>query len=32
VIDIVRRNRGAIGYVSAPPKESNLRVVLHIRE
>ncbi len=32
VIDIVRRNPGAIGYVSAPPKESNLRVVLQIKE
>lgn len=32
VIDIVRRNPGAIGYVSAPPKEPNLRVVLQIKE
>ena len=32
VIDIVRRNPGAIGYVSAPPKEAGLRVVLHVKE
>lgn len=32
VIDIVRRNPGAIGYVSAPPKETGLRVVLQIKE
>lgn len=32
VIDIVRRNPGAIGYVSTPPKESGLRIVLHIKE
>jgi ABC-type phosphate transport system substrate-binding protein len=32
VIDIVRRNPGAIGYVSVPPKETGLRVVLQIKE
>lgn len=32
LIDIVRRNPGAIGYVSGVPKDPNLRVVLHIRE
>lgn len=32
VIDIVRRNPGAIGYVSGLPKDTNLRVVLHIKE
>jgi len=32
VIDIVRRNPGAIGYVSIPPKESGLRVVLQVKE
>lgn len=32
VIDVVRRNPSAIGYVSAPPKEPNLRVVLQIKE
>lgn len=32
VIDIVRRNPGAIGYVSTPPKEPGLRVVLQIKE
>jgi len=32
VIDIVRRNPGAIGYVSSLPSDSGLRVVLHIKE
>lgn len=32
VIDIVRRNPGAIGYVSAPPKDSSVRVVLQIKD
>lgn len=32
VLDIVRRNPGAIGYVSALPKDSNLRVVLQVKE
>lgn len=32
VIDIVRRNPGAIGYLSAPPKESGLRVVLTVKD
>ena len=32
VIDIVRRNLGAIGYVSTPPKEASVRAVLQIKE
>jgi len=32
LIDIVRRNPGAIGYVSGVPKDPSLRVVLHIKE
>jgi len=32
VIDIVRRNPGAIGYVSTPPKEASVRAVLQIKE
>jgi len=32
VIDIVRRNPGAIGYVSTPPKDPGLRIVLQIKE
>lgn len=32
VLDIVRRNPGAIGYVSAPPREHGLRVVLQLKE
>lgn len=32
VIDIVRRNPGAIGYVSVPPKEAGVRVVLTMKE
>lgn len=32
VIDIVRRNPGAIGYLSGVPKETNLRVVLHVKD
>jgi len=32
VIDIVRRNPGAIGYVSSPPTEPGLRVVLQIKD
>lgn len=32
VIDIVRRNPGAIGYISTAPKESGLHVVLQIRD
>lgn len=31
VIDIVRRNPGAVGYVSMPPKETSVRVVLQIK-
>ena len=32
VMDIVRRNPGAIGYISTPPKEPGLRVVLQLKE
>lgn len=32
VIDIVRRNPGAIGYVSTAPKDPGLRIVLQIKE
>lgn len=32
VIDIVRRNPGAIGYVSALPREPGVRVVLTMKE
>lgn len=32
VIDIVRRNPGAIGYISTAPKESGLHVVLQIKD
>lgn len=32
VIDIVRRNPGAIGYLSVAPKESGLRVVLTVKD
>jgi ABC-type phosphate transport system substrate-binding protein len=32
VIDIVRRNPGAIGYVSTAPKDPGLHIVLQIKE
>ena len=32
VLDVVRRNPGAIGYVGSPPKEALLRVVLHLKD
>jgi ABC-type phosphate transport system substrate-binding protein len=32
VMDIVRRNPGAIGYVSTPPKDPGLRIVLQLKE
>lgn len=32
VIDVVRRNPGAIGYLSLPPRDPALRVVLHIKD
>jgi ABC-type phosphate transport system substrate-binding protein len=32
VMDVVRRNPGAIGYLSMPPRDQGLRVVLHLKE